>query len=110
MNLNEVYAQVQIPSEYRRLQTGEEIAEGDLWFDSLDKKFKPLSIPEIHELPEVLMDDFIIRRKTEDFKATNHWPVEKFEHNTTGTVCPCQPVLEFVEGGVVVIHNRMDGE
>jgi len=41
-------------------------------------------------------------------KTVNHWPVERFEHNTEGTECQCEPVLEAIEGGVVVIHNRMD--
>ena len=30
-------------------------------------------------------------------------------HITDGTGCPCKPTVEYVEGGVLVIHNSYDG-
>lgn len=44
-----------------------------------------------------------------DFKTTYHvYPIaEETKHQLTGLECRCEPILDFTEGGsIVVIHNR----
>lgn len=51
-----------------------------------------------------------MRQHPED-RVRNWWPIEKFEHDTMGVdgkECPCEPVVEYGEEGLVIIHKRMD--
>ena len=37
-------------------------------------------------------------------------PVNDLEpHDEEGTTCKCEPRVEFVEGGMLVVHNSFDG-
>jgi hypothetical protein len=36
-------------------------------------------------------------------------PINDLEpHDEEGTICKCEPKVEFVEGGMLVIHNAYD--
>ena len=36
-------------------------------------------------------------------------PVDDLElHDEEGTTCKCKPRVEFVEGGIIVVHNAYD--
>lgn len=36
-------------------------------------------------------------------------PVDDLEpHDEEGTTCKCEPRVEFVEGGILVVHNSFD--